>query len=177
MRAFVTTTFALALVFATAATFAQQPPAQPPAGQPPAGQPPAGQPPAGQAPAAPAAPKIAFTSPAGLLLVQVKPDQTAVFEEMMGKIISGVANSTDPAIKAEAGGWKYYKAAEPAGSNVMYIVLIDPAQQNTEYQFLEVLNKTLSADDQRKPETQAMYQKYAGAIASMNKLNLTPAGK
>jgi hypothetical protein len=175
MRAFVTMTFALALAIAPAAAFAQ-PPGQPPA-QPPAGQPPAGQPPAGQPPAAPAAPKIAFTSPAGLLLVQVKPDQTAVFEEMMGKIISGIGNSSDPAIKAEAGGWKYYKAAEPAGSNVMYIVLIDPAQQNTEYQFLEVLNKTMTGDQQRDPATQAMYLKYAAAIASMNKLNLTPAGK
>ena len=30
--------------------------------------------------------KLAFTTPAGLLLVQVKPDQTATFEELMGKL-------------------------------------------------------------------------------------------
>ena len=42
-----------------------------------------------------------------MLLVQVKPDQTATFEEMIGKIKSGVASSTDPALKAQAGSWKY----------------------------------------------------------------------
>src|SRR5579862_1319382 len=117
MRSFVTTTFALAVALAPAAAFAQQ---TPPTGQPPAGQAPAAQ-------AAPAAIKIGFTGPAGMLLVQVKTDQTAAFEEMMGKIINGVASSTDDKTKAEAGSWKYYKAAEPAGGNVMYVVIIDPA--------------------------------------------------
>jgi hypothetical protein len=170
MRSFVTSTFALALALAPAAAFAQAttPPAQPPAGQ---------QPPAAAQPAAPAAPKVGFTAPAGLLLVQVKGDQTAAFEEMMGKIKTGVANATDPALKAQAGSWHYYKATEPApGGNVMYIVLIEPAKADTEYQFLEVLNKTLSDDEKRKPETQEMYKRYAGAIAGMNKLNVTPGG-
>jgi len=108
--------------------------------------------------------------------VQVKPDQTATFEEMMGKIKNGVANSADPAVKAQAGSWKYFKATEPAGANVMYIVVIDPAKPDTEYQFLEVLNKTLTDEQKRDPATQDMYKRYAGAIFSMNKLNITPAG-
>jgi hypothetical protein len=180
MRVFVTSTFVLALVLAPAAAFAQQPPAQqPPAQQPPAQPPATQQPPAGQPPAAaqPAALKVAFTTPAGLLLVQVKPDQTATFEEMMGKIMNGVGNSSDPQTKAQAGTWHYYRATEPAGANVMYIVVIDPAKPDTEYQFLEVLNKTLTDDQKRDPATQDMYKKYAGAIASMNKLNITPSGR
>ena len=91
MRSLVTSTFALALALAPVAAFAQT---STTAQQPPAGQPPAGQPPAAAQPAAPAAPKVAFTAPAGLLLVQVKADQTAVFEEMMGKIKSGVGKNT-----------------------------------------------------------------------------------
>src|SRR5262245_47088532 len=173
MRSFVTSTFALALALAPAAASAQTtPPQPPPAGQ----QPPAGQPPAASQPSAPAAPKVGFTAPAGLLLVQVKADQTATFEEMMGKIKNGVGNAADPAVKAQAGSWHYYKASEPAGANVMYIVVIEPAKADTEYQFLEVLNKTLTDDQKRDPATQEMYKKYAGAIASMNKLNITPGG-
>ena len=174
MRAFVTT-FALALALAPAAAFAQATTTT--TQQPPPGQPPAGQPPAAAQPAAPAAPKVGFTAPAGLLLVQVKPDQTATFEEMMGKIKAGVGNSTDPMVKAQAGSWKYYKASEPAAGNVMYIVVIDPAKADTEYQFLEVLNKTLTDEQKRDPATQEMYKKYAGAIVSMNKLNVTPIGQ
>jgi hypothetical protein len=171
MRSLVTSTFALALALAPAAAIAQTTTTT--AQQPPAGQPP----PAAAQPPAPAGPKVGFKAPVGMLLVQIKPDQTTVFEEMMGKIKSGVGNATDPVVKAQAGSWKYYRAAEPGAQGaVMYIVLIDPAVAGTEYQFLEVLNKTLSDEEKRKPETQEMYKKYAGAIAQMNIMNLTPAG-
>src|SRR4029079_7725958 len=114
MRAFVITTFALAVALAPAATFAQ-PPQQPPAGQPPAGQ----QPPAAAAPAA-EAPKIPFETPAGILLVQIKPDQTAVFEEMIGKLKAGIAKSTDETLKQQRAGLTVYKQAEPLGTNQPY---------------------------------------------------------
>src|SRR6266550_8533397 len=115
MRSCVILTFALAVALAPAAAFAQTPPSgQPPAGQPPAGQPPAGQPPAGQpaagqppaTTAAPAAPKLSFTAPGGLLLVQVKPDQTAAFEEMFAKLKAGLEKSATPELKSMAGSWK-----------------------------------------------------------------------
>jgi hypothetical protein len=170
MRSFVTSTFALALALVPAVAFAQ---ASTTTAQPPAGQ----QPAAAAQPAAPAALKLSFTTSAGMLLVQVKPDQTATFEEMIGKIKSGVASSTDPALKAQAGTWKIYKAAEPAaGGNVMYVVLIDPATANTEYQFFEVIQKTLTDEQKRDPATAELYKKYAAAIAGMNKLNVTPVG-
>src|SRR4029079_2749306 len=96
MRSFVMLTFGLAVALAPAASFAQtqQPPTsqQPPATQQPqATQAPA---PAAQPPAA-TAPKVPFTTPAGILLVQIKPDQTAVFEEMVGKLKAGFASTTD----------------------------------------------------------------------------------
>jgi len=167
MRSLVTTTFVLALALAPAAAFSQQPPAQqPPATQ----QPPAQQPSAAgqQPPAQPAAgPKLAFTTNAGMLLLQVKPDQTATFEEMIGKIKTG----------GQGTGWKVYKAQEPAaGGNVMYVVLIDPATPNSEYQFFELIQKTLTDEQKRDPATAEMYKKYAAAIAGMNKLNVTPIG-
>ena len=171
MRSFVTSVFALAVALAPAAAAAQGTTGSTTT------QPPAGQPPAAAAPAAPAGPKLGFKTPAGLLLVQVKADQTATFEEMMSKIQTGVATSSDPDTKSQAGSWKYYKAAEPAaGGNIMYIVLIEPAKPNVEYQFLEVLNKTLTDEQKRDPATQDMYKRYAGAIAAMNMLNVTPGG-
>ena len=98
MRAFVISTFALALALAPAAAFAQAPTTTRAA----AGRAAASGGRGTAAPATPAAPKVAFTTPAGLLLVQVKPDQTAAFEEMMDKIQKGVV-SADPTIKAQAG--------------------------------------------------------------------------
>src|SRR5689334_18377280 len=130
-RPFVLPTFGLALalvpavLFAQAAPPAQQPPpSQQPAGQPPAGQQPAGQPPAGQPPgegAKPAAPKLTFKNPAGMLLVQVKPDQTAAFEEMVKKLKTSTAAATDPELKKQA-DVRAYRSSEPGpGGNVFYI--------------------------------------------------------
>ena len=169
MRSFVIVTFALAVALGPAAAFAQQPPTQPPPAQPPAGQPPA------EAPK-PEPPKLTFTTNSGALLVQVKPDQTAVFEEMMSKIKSGLSASTDPAMQAQAASWKLYKSADAAAGNALYVVLIDPATQNAEYSFLQALHKTLTPEQQRDPATQEMYKKYAASIVTMNILNMNKVG-
>src|SRR5919107_1858568 len=118
-RPFATLTFTLAAALAPGALFAQ---AQPPTGQ---------QPAAAAAPAG--APKVGFTTPAGILLVQIKPDQTAVFEEMIGKLKAGLAKATDPMLKQQAGSLKVYKAAEPFGANALYVITMDPAAPGGEY--------------------------------------------
>ena len=170
-RPFVISTGALALALLPAAVFAQTPPAQTPA-QPPAGQ----TPPAAAAPAQPAAPKLTFKSNVGMLLVQVKPDQTAAFEEMIAKTKSAATASADEALKSHA-NVKVYKSQEPgAGGNAFYVVLYDPATPGTEYYWLEVINKTLTPEQQRDTATRDMYQRFAGSIATMNILNLTPVG-
>ena len=150
---------ALALALLPAAVFAQDPP---PATQ----QQPA-------APAQPAAPQLTFKADAGMLLVQVKPDQTAAFEEMIAKLRTTGQAATDPMIKAGA-TLKAYKAAEPgAGGNAFYVLLYDPATPGTEYAWLQVINKAMTPEQQRDPATQDMYKRFAAAIAGTNILNLT----
>jgi hypothetical protein len=167
-RRFVSSTFALALALSPAVLFAQQPPAQ----QPPA-QPPTGQPPAAAAPAQPAAPKLTFKTNSGMLLVQVKPDQTAAFEEMIAKLRAGAAGATDEKVKQQA-SLKMYKSSEPgAGGNAFYVLLYDPSTPGAEYNWLTVINSTLTPEQQRDPATRDMYTKWAASVAAMNILNLT----
>jgi hypothetical protein len=176
-RPFVFSTGALALALSSVALLAQNPPAQ----QPPT-QPPAGQPPAAPATEKPAAPTLAFTSNAGLLLIQVKPDQTAVFEEMMAKLKSALAASSDAALKAQGAALKTYKSSDGMAGNALYVIVVDPATPNTEYSPLQLLAKTMTDDQKRLPETAEMFKKYAAAFAGtpekpgVNKLNLTPIG-
>lgn len=173
-RSLVTPTCALALALVPAILHAQTPPAQQPAQTPPTQQPAA-------APAQPeqnAAPKLGFTGPAGLFLVQIKADQTGAFEEMVAKLKTGLAAATDATLKQQAAGLRFYKATEPMQGNALYVVVVDPAVPNTEYAFLNVLQKTLSEEEQRKPETAEMFKKFAAAFAGgINKLNLTPLGR
>jgi hypothetical protein len=170
-RPFTISSFALAVVLAPAMLFAQAtPPAQQPTTQPPAGQAPAAEP---AAPAKPAGPKLTFKGNAGMLLVQIKPDQTAAFEEMIAKLRTSAAAATDPQVKQQS-QVKAYRSAEAApGGNVFYIMLYDPTTPGTEYNWLDVINSTLTPEQQRDPATREMYAKYAGSVASMTILNLT----
>jgi hypothetical protein len=173
-RRFVISTAALALALLPVAVSAQTPPAQ----QPPAQQPPAAgdaaQPAQQAAPAQPSEPKLGFTTPAGLLLVQIKPDQTAAFEELASKLKSALATTTDPALKAQGSAWHFFKSSEPMGGNALYVIVVNPAAAGTEYNPIDVLFKTMTPDQQRAPETQEMFKRFATAFAGVNKLNLTP---
>jgi hypothetical protein len=168
-RRLVTSTCALVLALAPAAVLAQNPPAQTPPAQ---TQPPA-------QPAAPAAPKLTFSAPAGLLLVQIKPDQTAAFEDLVARLKAGISKTEDASLKQQLSGWKIYKAAEPMGTekNALYVVAVDPAVANAEYDFFGLLQKVMTPEELRAPETAEMFKKFAAAFAAgYNKLNLTPVG-
>ena len=167
-RPFVISTGALALALLPAALYAQTPaaPAQPPAQAP--AQP--------ATPAPPAKPALSFTGNAGLLLVQVKTDQTAVFEEMMTKLKAAFAATSDAAIKAQGSGIKVYKAAEGMQGNALYVLVADPATPDTEYYPLQLLAKMMTDDEKRNPETQALFKKYQETFAAVNKVSLTRLG-
>lgn len=157
-RPFVTTLFALALAVSAANLYAQDPAAA-------------------QQPAAPAPPKLTFSSPAGILLVQIKPDQTAVFEEMIAKLKAGLAKTEDAALKQQAAGFKVYKSAEPFGANALYIVLVEPVVANSEYELFTLVSKVMTPEELRAPEVADMWKRYQGAFAAgLSKLSLTPIG-
>jgi len=168
-RPFVVSTIGLALALAPAVLFAQTP--APAAGQAPAAQAPA-------EPAKPAAPKLTIASPSGALLVPIKPDQTAVFEEFAKKLLAGLAKSTDPTLKQQAAGLKIYKSEEKIGANALYVVVIEPVVPNSEYELFALLSKTMTEAELRAPEAADMWKRYTAAFAAgPNRLSLTPIGQ
>jgi hypothetical protein len=168
-RPFVISTVGLALALAPAVLFAQTP--TPPAGQPPAAQAPA-------EPAKPAAPKLTLSSPSGVLLVPIKPDQTAAFEEFAKKLKAGLEKTQDPVLKQQAAGFKIYKSAEPFGPNALYVIVIDPAVPNAEYELFAMLQKTMTPEELRAEGVADMWKRFQGAFASgPNRLSLTPIGQ
>ena len=156
-RPFVISIGALALAFLPAAVLALTPAAQDPAAQTP--------PPA----------KVPFTSPAGALLVQIKPDQTAIFEELARKIQAGLAKTQDPLLKQQSAGLKIYKAAEPFGANALYVIVAEPAVANAEYELFGLLQRVMTKEELAAPEAKDMWEKYRNAFAAgLSRLSLTP---
>lgn len=157
-RSFVMSTLACVLALAPAVVFAQDPAAAPAA--------------------KPAEPKVPFTTPAGVLLVQIKPDQTAVFEEMAAKIQAGLAKTEDATLKQQAAGLKIYKSTEPFGQNALYVVFVDPTVANSDYDLFAILHKTMTDEEKRAPDFEKTWKRYVDAFAAgMSRLSLTPLKK
>src|SRR5262245_48755630 len=109
--------FVAAMLSATATYAQQQPPAQPPAQQ-----------------AQQVSNARLFPNDAGMVLNFIKPDKTADFEAVMAKVKEALQKSTKPERQQQAKGWKVFKSPDPAGANVLYVFVIDPAVKGADYQ-------------------------------------------
>jgi hypothetical protein len=135
-------------VLSATSVFAQTPPAQPPA-----------QPPAAAAPAAPS--QFVFPGDAGLILNFVKADKAADFEMVLGKVKEALAKSEKPERKAQAAGWKVFKASEPGPSGaVIYVFFMDPVAKGAEYKVGDILVEAFGA------EGQTLYKTYSEAYGT-----------
>jgi len=134
---------------------------------------PAAQPAAQPAPAAQAAPAAAdatFTGGVGVLLVQVKGDQTAAYESLITKLKESLGKNEKPDRKAMAAGWKVYKSSEPMNGNTLYVHIIDPVSAGQNYlETYKLISETFPA------EVQDLYGKTKDAFVpgGLGRLNLT----
>jgi hypothetical protein len=178
-RSFALPSCVLMLALAPAALFAQTPSPQQPTQQPAQQQPTQQQPPSQQPPAQgtqqQSAPKVGLSTPAGVFLVQIKPAETATFEEMIGKLRAGLAKTEDPTLKQQSAGWKIYKAQEPFGSNALYVIIVDPVVPNAEYDLFAMMQKTMTREELSAPGVADMWKRYSDAFAAgLSRLSLTP---
>src|SRR3954469_21501677 len=130
-----------------------------------------------QQPATPAAPAgqaqpvsnaRVFPNDAGMVLNFIKPDKTADFEAVMAKVKEALQKSEKPERKQQAAGWKVFKSADPAGANILYVFVIDPAVKGADYQVSNIIAEAFPA------EANDLLKKYAEAYAQgMNILNLS----
>ncbi len=168
-RSVVTMTVTLALALAPAAVFAQTPPA----GQPPAVSRPQGSRRPHAAARRTKEPRMALTGPAGAFMFLIKPDQTANFEELIGKVKDALAKSENPVRKQQLAGWKVFKAAEPLGAE--RAVSGDDRSRSPGRRVRSSGHPCGEPRDQAgTPENQEMLKKYAGVFANVSRLNLTP---
>jgi hypothetical protein len=94
--------------------------------------------PAAQAEAPKASP-FAFPGDAAVFLITVKPDKTADFEMVMGKVKEALAKSEKPERKQQAAGWKVFRANEAPPNGVIYMLITDPVAKGTDYSLQAIL--------------------------------------
>jgi hypothetical protein len=85
-----------------------------------------------------------FVSPAGMMLVTVKPDKTADYEAVITALQEALAKAEDEETRTLAAGWRVYKATDlDAKANAIYIHVLDPLIANTDYRPSLWLDKLL----------------------------------
>ena len=111
----------------------------------------------------------AFGSDAGMMFNPIKPEATADFEMVMGKLKEALASSKDATRQQQAKSWKLFKAQEPGpGGSVLYVFVMDPAVKGADYTVSKILAEAFPT------EVQALYAKYSAAYAGGQSLiNLT----
>ena len=115
-----------------------------------------------QAPAqaAPAPQARVFTGDLGLMFNIIKPDKTADFEMVVGKLKEAFAKSDDPVHKQMAQGWRVLKNPEPIqGGNYLYVFLVDPVVKDADYTVSRVLAKAFPN------EVQEIFKVYSACFA------------
>jgi hypothetical protein len=118
--------------------------------------------------------RLVFTADAGLLLAHIKPDQTAVFEDFVATLEARLQATTDPVLRRQAIGFTVYRASESVPPNVLYVIALDPAVKEAEYDLTMLLHRLMTPEEQRAPETAAMFDRVLAAVASLQMMNLTP---
>jgi hypothetical protein len=114
----------------------------------------------------------AFAAPAGLLFNTVRADRVADFEQVMGYLRAALEKSPDPTVRAQARGWRVFKATEPGPSaTVLYVYVIDPTVPGADY----ALGPILAQAYPDQAQLQEIWRLYTGSVTGGGTLlNLTP---
>ena len=120
-------------------------------------------------PVAPILPR-SFTAKTGLLFNAVRPERAIDFEVVLGLLKDALEQSTDPAVRAQAAGWRVFKATEPGpNATVLYVFVIDPAIPGADYGLGRILSEAYP------DRIQEIWKLYTGALAGGGSLlNLSP---
>jgi hypothetical protein len=111
-----------------------------------------------------------FNAGSGIILYTIKSDKNADFEMVMNRTKEALTKSDKPGRKQQAATWKVFKSADPgANGNALYVMIIDPAVKDGDYNVINILNEAFPT------EVQALYKTYTEAFASgLVPINLIP---
>jgi hypothetical protein len=112
-----------------------------------------------------------FMSDGSLLINYVKPDKTADFEMVMGKVKEALAKSEKPERKAQAEGWKIFKTDLKGPENaITYFAIVDPVIKGNDYNMRTILTEAFGVAD-----TNTIYKTLADSVAGQQLVAMTLA--
>ena len=103
--------------------------------------------------------KLTFDGEMALWTMAIKPDKTADFERVMGKLRDALSKSSKPERRQQMAGWKVMKLRNPLpDGNIAYVHVIQPVVPGADYTIMQTLY------DEFPDERQTLYDLYRGAF-------------
>jgi hypothetical protein len=118
-------------------------------------------------PAEPAKPVFTLGGDAAVLTFLIKPDKTADFEIVLGRLKEALQQNENPRRHDQAAGWKVFKSPEMAQGNAVYVMRIDPVIKGEEYDITRLIAEVFPV------EVQDLFVKYKEAFAGRGVTELT----
>ena len=104
--------------------------------------------------------KFTMEGDVALWSVSIRPDKTADYEQILGKVKEALQKSQAPEAKQQLAGWKVIKAPKPMpDGNIIYTHVITPVP-GADYNILQVLYATVTDPTEQK----SLYDLYRGAF-------------
>jgi len=105
-----------------------------------------------------------FTMEGDLALwsVAIRPDKTADYEQILGKVKEVLTKAATPEAKQQLAGWRVIKMSKPMpDGNIVYTHVITPVA-GADYNILQVLYASITDPTEQK----TLYDLYRGAFAA-----------
>ena len=103
-----------------------------------------------------------------MVLNFIKPDKTADFETVIGKLKEALQKSDKPERKQQAASWKSLQVARAGRRRRRALrVVIDPSVKDADYTVSTILAEAFPT------EVQALYKQYAERTSGQNIINLS----
>ena len=112
-------------------------------------------------------PVLLLEGDAATITILIKPDKTADFEFVLGRLKEALAKSEKPERKQQAAGWNIYKTSQAVQGNTAYIMIINPVVKGAEYDISRLISEVFPV------EVQEIFQKYKDSFAGRGITPLT----
>ena len=93
-------------------------------------------------------PVLLLEGDAATITILIKPDKTADFEFVLGRLKEALAKSEKPERKQQAAGWTIYKTSQAVQGNTAYIMIINPVVKGQEYDISRLIAEVFPVEVQ-----------------------------
>ena len=79
------------------------------------------------------APPLTIGGDAAIVTIFVRPEKVAEFDQMLARLKASLGASSNPVRRSQADGWQVFKSLDRVQGNVAYLMRIDPAIRDQDY--------------------------------------------